>query len=285
MRTRQAILEAAAMVFDERGYDAAKLSDIVRIANVTKGALYFHFESKEDLAQAVIEAQVNIEPTFTEQEFKAQQFVDVGMIFSHRLQHDVLVRGSARLTLEQSGRALDRSVPYQGWIALHTQLMTEAKERGELLAHVDPAQPARLIVGAFAGLNVMSQTLGLSLDEEVSALYTSVMPSLVASAVAIRLDTAPGRGSRALHGPDGAYLCTCSRGLGASTGSQVPAAPSAATVSGGVPGSGGVPSASGPVGTAGSAGVPGPTGTVAAVPTGTLPLSTPLHQGGSALTG
>ncbi|MGW0752739.1 ScbR family autoregulator-binding transcription factor [Streptomyces sp. NPDC002587] len=210
MRTRRAILEAAGVVFEDRGYDAAKLSDIVRIANVTKGALYFHFDSKEDLAQAVIDAQVGEEPAFTPQEFRAQQFVDIGMIFSHRLRHDVLMRASARLTLERNGRGLDRAAPYQGWIDMHTALMEEAKERGELLAHVDPVGPARLVVGSFAGLNVMSQTLGLDLDREVSALYTSVMPSLVASAVAIRLDTAPGRGGRALHGPDGAHLCDCS---------------------------------------------------------------------------
>jgi AcrR family transcriptional regulator len=211
VRTRQAILEAAAVVFEDRGYDAAKLTDIVRIANVTKGALYFHFDSKEDLAQAVIEAQVDIVPVYTPQEFKAQEFVDIGMIFSHRLQHDVLMRGSARLTLEQNGRSLDRAAPYQGWIDLHTALMVEAKERGELLPHVDPVGPSRLIVGSFAGLNVMSQTLGLELDSEVAALYTSVMPSLVVSPVAIQLDTAPGRGARALHGPNGAHLCNCSR--------------------------------------------------------------------------
>lgn len=210
VRTRRAILEAAAVVFEERGYDAAKLTDIVKLAHVTKGALYFHFDSKEDLAQAVIDAQVSMHAPFTPQEFKAQEFVDIGMIFSHRLQHDVLMRGSARLTLEQNGRELDRTAPYQGWIDLHTALMVEAGERGELLPHVDPSESSRLVVGSFAGLNVMSQTLGLELDREVAVLYTSVMPSLVVPVVASRLDTAPGRGGRALHGSDGADLCACS---------------------------------------------------------------------------
>ncbi|MFI1282588.1 ScbR family autoregulator-binding transcription factor [Streptomyces sp. NPDC020858] len=210
VRTRRAILEAAAVVFEERGYDAAKLTDIVKLAHVTKGALYFHFDSKEDLAQAVIDAQVSMHAPFTPQEFKAQEFVDIGMIFSHRLRHDVLMRGSARLTLEQNGRELDRAAPYQGWIDLHTALLVEAKERGELFPHVDPSEPARLVVGAFAGLNVMSQTLGLELDREVSALYASVLPSLFVPAVASRIDTAPGRGGRALHGPNEADRCDCS---------------------------------------------------------------------------
>ncbi|MFD9726913.1 ScbR family autoregulator-binding transcription factor [Streptomyces sp. NPDC059072] len=208
-RTRRAILEAAAVLFEDRGYDGATLSDIAGLARVTKGALQFHFASKEDVAQAVIEAQASTHPPFVPQEFKAQEFVDVGMVFSHRLRHDVLTRGGARLTLEESCRKLHRAAPYQEWIDLHTALMVEAKACGELLPHVDPAQPARLVVGAFAGLNVMSQTLGFDLDREVSALYTGVMQSLVFPAVAARLDTAPGRGARALHGPDGALSCDC----------------------------------------------------------------------------
>ncbi|MFJ7155292.1 ScbR family autoregulator-binding transcription factor [Streptomyces sp. NPDC101118] len=199
VRTRQAILEAAATVFEERGYDAAKLTDIVKIAQVTKGALYFHFDSKEDLAQAVIDAQVHVEPTHTPQDFKAQEFVDVGMIFSYRLKHDILMRGSARLTLDQTGRSLARSGPFHGWIDLNSGILAEAKERGELLPHVDPVATARLVVGAYAGINLMSQTLqGSDLDEQVSTLYTLLMPSLVIPAVAVLLDTLPGRGGRAL---------------------------------------------------------------------------------------
>ncbi|MGZ9932342.1 ScbR family autoregulator-binding transcription factor [Streptomyces sp. NC-S4] len=210
VRTRRAILEAAAVVFEDRGYGAAKLTDIVRLANVTKGALYFHFESKEDLAQAVIEAQFSMRAPVVPQEFRAQEFIDVGMVLSHRLRHDVLMRGCARLALEQQGREPDRTAPYQGWIDLHTELMVQAKEDGELLPHVDPSGLSRLVVGAFAGLNVMAQTMGLDLDREISALYTSVLPSVVVPAVAGRLDTAPGRGARVLHGPNEAFRCDCS---------------------------------------------------------------------------
>ncbi|MFD6968477.1 ScbR family autoregulator-binding transcription factor [Streptomyces sp. NPDC059949] len=253
LRTRRAILEAAAVVFEERGYGAAKLTDIVKLAHVTKGALYFHFDSKEDLAQAVIDAQVSMHAPFTPQEFKAQEFVDIGMIFSHRLRHDVLMRGSARLTLEQNGRDLDRAAPYQEWIDLHTALLVEAKERGELFPHVDPSEPARLVVGAFAGLNVMSQTLGLELDREVSALYASVLPSLVVPAVASRIDTAPGRGGRALHGPNEADRCACS--------SPQPLAPVPVSVSVPVPAPRSVPQTAPP-----SAPQPGPRSAPRSVP-------------------
>ncbi|MFD6414028.1 TetR family transcriptional regulator, partial [Nocardia asteroides] len=46
IRTRRNILEAAAKIFEERGYQAATIAEILGAAGVTKGALYFHFSSK-----------------------------------------------------------------------------------------------------------------------------------------------------------------------------------------------------------------------------------------------
>ncbi len=47
------ILEAALEVFAERGFAAAKLSEIAARAGVSKAALYLYFETKEDLFHAV----------------------------------------------------------------------------------------------------------------------------------------------------------------------------------------------------------------------------------------
>jgi AcrR family transcriptional regulator len=48
------IIEAAIMVFAEKGFAAAKLDEIARQAGVSKGALYLYFETKEDLFRAVV---------------------------------------------------------------------------------------------------------------------------------------------------------------------------------------------------------------------------------------
>ncbi|MFF4252513.1 ScbR family autoregulator-binding transcription factor [Streptomyces sp. NPDC001663] len=56
-QTRATIITAAADLFDRRGYESTSLSDIVEHAQVTKGALYFHFAAKEDLAHAIMELQ------------------------------------------------------------------------------------------------------------------------------------------------------------------------------------------------------------------------------------
>lgn len=52
--TRTAILRKAAELFAERGYDAVSVREIVEAAGITKPALYYHFGSKEGLAQAVV---------------------------------------------------------------------------------------------------------------------------------------------------------------------------------------------------------------------------------------
>jgi TetR/AcrR family acrAB operon transcriptional repressor len=47
--TRARLLDAAERVFAARGYEAATLDDIAAEAGLTKGAVYWHFESKTDL--------------------------------------------------------------------------------------------------------------------------------------------------------------------------------------------------------------------------------------------
>jgi AcrR family transcriptional regulator len=54
--TGAALLRAAAAVFARVGYADARLNTITTRAQVSKGALYDHYSSKEDLARAVIEA-------------------------------------------------------------------------------------------------------------------------------------------------------------------------------------------------------------------------------------
>jgi AcrR family transcriptional regulator len=47
--TREAILEAARRLFEERGYDATSLRLIAETVGTTKAAVYYHFPAKEHL--------------------------------------------------------------------------------------------------------------------------------------------------------------------------------------------------------------------------------------------
>ncbi|MGY2114913.1 TetR/AcrR family transcriptional regulator [Nocardia gipuzkoensis] len=52
--TRRRVIEAAARVLVNRGYNATRLSDIAAEAGMQAGSLYYHFDSKEALVEEVL---------------------------------------------------------------------------------------------------------------------------------------------------------------------------------------------------------------------------------------
>ena len=55
---RQQILDAALRAFSRDGYDKTSMARIARDAGLTKGGVYFHFSSKEELFTATVEAEL-----------------------------------------------------------------------------------------------------------------------------------------------------------------------------------------------------------------------------------
>ncbi|MFD8631951.1 ScbR family autoregulator-binding transcription factor [Streptomyces sp. NPDC059533] len=196
VRTRQAILMAAAKIFEEYGYQAATISQILSEAGVTKGALYFHFQSKEDLAQGVLaEQDQNLVPP--NRATKIQELVDAVMLQAHRLATEPIVRAGVRLTMDQRAQGLDRSGPFLRWSEVGVHFLQEAQEQGELLPHVVPAETADVIVGSFAGVQSMSQAICdySDLVRRVSALMRHVLPSVVVPSILASLDLSETRGA------------------------------------------------------------------------------------------
>ncbi|WYB29113.1 ScbR family autoregulator-binding transcription factor [Streptomyces sp. SM1P] len=192
IRTRQAILMAAAQAFEKYGYQAATITEILKSADVTKGALYFHFPSKEDLALGVLDAQ---EPpqTVPEHSLKLQELIDLGMLFSHRLQTSLLARAGVRLSMDQQAQGLDRSGPFLRWQEATHHLLAQAKHNGELLPHVNPTETADLYVAAFAGTQAVSQTLTdyQDLQRRHITLQQHILPSIAAPSILTALDLTP----------------------------------------------------------------------------------------------
>jgi AcrR family transcriptional regulator len=52
-RTMRRLLDAALKVFAQRGYHAARVDDIVRVARTSHGTFYLYFSNKEDLLRAL----------------------------------------------------------------------------------------------------------------------------------------------------------------------------------------------------------------------------------------
>ncbi|WP_217142477.1 ScbR family autoregulator-binding transcription factor [Streptomyces sp. AC627_RSS907] len=197
IRTRQNIMLAAATVFNERGYKAATIADILSKAGVTKGALYFHFPSKDELAQEVLAAQ-NRDFTVPDRASKTQEVVDVVMLHTHRLQSDPMVRAAVRLTMDQLSTELDRTGPFRQWSDVTRERLEKAGAQGELLPHVVPTETADVLVGSYAGVQSMSHALSEYRDLPVraNALLRHLLPSIVLPSVLASVDIAGDRGAR-----------------------------------------------------------------------------------------
>ncbi|MFF2744269.1 TetR family transcriptional regulator [Kitasatospora sp. NPDC058048] len=106
-RTRGRLVEAGAVLFDRRGYAGATLGEIAAAAGVTKGALYFHFASKEELAGAVSgQAERSLRSACAELRAASspiQGLIDAGYWLVDALGADPVIRAAFRLGREDAG--------------------------------------------------------------------------------------------------------------------------------------------------------------------------------------
>ncbi len=58
-RTRDRLLDAAAVVFAEHGYHGASVADVAAAAGLTKGAVYSNYRSKEELFLELLDRNVD----------------------------------------------------------------------------------------------------------------------------------------------------------------------------------------------------------------------------------
>jgi AcrR family transcriptional regulator len=85
--TRDRLIEAAAAVFAEKGYDGAGVQEIARRAGFTTGAIYGRFRGKAELLLAAIEAHTTneLEQLFAEHRFEGRVTDVLTTVGSHLL--------------------------------------------------------------------------------------------------------------------------------------------------------------------------------------------------------
>jgi AcrR family transcriptional regulator len=193
------ILEAAARVFDRRGY-AASMAEILEEAAVTKGALYFHFPHKEALAMAVMDEQRRFIPAGTAGTSPLQSTIDMTHSVAHDLQRDVVLRAAIRLVIEQGSFTTPNPSAYLMWIQSLRGLLHLAAAQGELRPGTEPDALAETLVGAFTGIQLMDQVLTGRhyLDLKIATLWRLLLPGVVP---ADRLDRYDPEGTAAVRRP------------------------------------------------------------------------------------
>ena len=185
--TRAKIIDAAVELFDEIGFASAGLGDIIERANITKGALYYHFDSKESLASAIIEeATERVIGTFREiasssspalENMVHGSFVVLGLIANDKLAR--IGRQLARALGQFNGTGAQT---YQDWTVVVSGQARKAAEEGDLRNGADPEVVAATIIAVLLGVEQLSTALthGSDMLVRLSWAWQLLLPSIAA---------------------------------------------------------------------------------------------------------
>lgn len=194
VRTRQALIQAAAEVFAREGFVQASLTAISRTAGVSTGALHFHFESKLDLALAVEREAGRVlreqicgrggDPDGRRSTPPLPRLVEATDLLLRRLREDPVVRAGFGLGARGALRPGTGAGLRDQWRCWVEEVLDEAARRGELDEGVVGADAALAVVAATVGFEAMSVGAPEWLDQATADRFWSVMlPRLAAPAV------------------------------------------------------------------------------------------------------
>jgi TetR/AcrR family transcriptional repressor of nem operon len=159
--TRRQILKAACHQFARRAYHDVGLDDIVAEAELTKGAIYFHFKSKYALAIAIIDGQTDagalaVQDLVTRGLSGLETLIEFSFLIAVQDVKTDRVRAGLNL-LESVGRyeglqerLLDR------WAKALVEVVEQAIAEGDIAQDCDPQDVGRLMVSLHMGLRQTS---------------------------------------------------------------------------------------------------------------------------------
>jgi AcrR family transcriptional regulator len=162
--TRRKIIDSAVDLINEIGYPASGLADIIERAELTKGALYYHFDSKEALATVIMEEAVelllNVFQAARDSPLRALESVIVGTYAaSDLLATDRRVRAGTRLLRTFDGLNPASKSTYENFSVQFANDITRAAQEGDLRAGVEPDDVTHTLVSSILGIEVLSSAL------------------------------------------------------------------------------------------------------------------------------
>ena len=183
--TRLQILRAASRQFARKSYSLVSLDDILADAEVTKGAMYFHFRSKYALASAIIEyraavARASVDQLLAQKLSGLETMIDISYLLAVEDIGDETARAGLNL-LESIGRTDGLQATVLGpWVTAFAAIAGKAVKDGDIISDRDPQGIARLLVSMYLGLR---QTSNLAEPErflrDLENMWALVLPGFV----------------------------------------------------------------------------------------------------------
>jgi len=160
-RTRERLLQAASREIYRSGFQSASLGTILAVAGVTKGALYYHFDSKEALGHAVVDEVIGpvVRGKWVRPLQSGTSPIDalIGAVQGIPVR-PADVRGGCQLNnLAQEMSPLDAgfrkrlAIIFDAWREAVVSVLREGQTQGSVRRDVEPADAAGLLIAMVEG--------------------------------------------------------------------------------------------------------------------------------------
>ena len=157
-RTRVRILDAAAKVLSRKGYGGMRLSDVAQVADLQAPAIYYYFDSREDLIEEVMWVGI---ADMREHLTRVLDALPPGTPAMDRilvaaeahLRHELEISDYATASIRNAGQVPDKIRKRQlaeeaRYGEIWRDLMSSAAAEGTLRADLDPYMAQMLVLGS-----------------------------------------------------------------------------------------------------------------------------------------
>jgi AcrR family transcriptional regulator len=161
--TRERLIAAAARQFAHRSYSTVSLDDILAEAQLTKGAMYFHFPSKQALATAIVDDLVGLSRSalaelVARRMSGLETLIEVVCLLAVQDAEQDVARAGLRLLESLEATSTSPTAVWESWVATFTALIHDAVAEGDVVDHHDADDIARMIVALWLGTRRISDT-------------------------------------------------------------------------------------------------------------------------------
>jgi len=166
-RTRDRLLQAASREVYRSGFQSASLDAILAATGVTKGALYYHFDSKEALGYAVVEEVINpdVRATWVRPLQNGKDPIDalIGIVQGISIQPEDVRGGCALNNLAQEMSPLDAgfrkrlAIVFDAWREAVASVLRDGQTHGSVRRDVKPADAAGILIAMVEGYGSLAK--------------------------------------------------------------------------------------------------------------------------------
>ena len=181
-KTKRKIFETSMKLFAEKGYDATSIEEITATVGVAKGTLYYHFSSKEEIFQFLVEEGVKLlKNSISIKTDKLTNSLDkIKAIVLIELKVLVKYESFMTIILSQIWGTSQRSKMCRDYVFEYIQMIEEIVEDGIKKGELQEGNPNVIASGIF-GFVCSSLIYKLRREEniEVIELYKEIEKSFI----------------------------------------------------------------------------------------------------------